>query len=177
MANMYRKISIHGLTDVLGRTRSGKNIAATALPSGDCKETHRDHPAALLDAAAYAHFAAAQDVYRRQELATGVSAYAIALADWFEAPRVLQIDVDAWSGEIGQTIRVKARDNVKVAAVTVVIRDAEGNVLESGEAVPSRTSSAWWTYTTGSHMEMSPFPHVQATARDLAGNQDSFTIC
>jgi hypothetical protein len=72
---------------------------------------------------------------------------------------------------------VKARDNVRVARVSVEIRDAEGKVLETGEAVTSKPGSAWWKYTTKTCVPMKPFPRVEAIARDLAGNQDSFIAC
>ncbi len=63
-----------------------------------------------------------------------------------------------------------------VARVMLVIRDPQGQTLESGEAMPSRPGSAWWSYATKSPVLMSPFPTVQAIAFDLPGNSDSFTI-
>jgi hypothetical protein len=182
MANIYRNINIHGLTDVLGgafmyRARSGKTMITKApiLERGNNK-TPKRHLAAILEASTYANFARTQEVYLHQEQITGISAYCFALEDWFSGPRVLKIDVDAWTGRAGQSIRVKARDNLKVAAVAVVIRDAAGNVLEMGEAMPSPASGPWWTYTTQSRVPMNPFPCVEAIAVDLPGNRDSFTI-
>jgi hypothetical protein len=58
----------------------------------------------------------------------------------------------------------------------VVIRDAEENVLEMGEAVQSEAGSIWWNYTTKSLVTMTPFPSVEAIAQDLPGNSDSFII-
>jgi hypothetical protein len=185
MANIYRKISIHGLTDLLAdrfmdrRTRSGKSMAESKFMNDDSrgyaggKKTHRD---LLRAATTYANFADTQDAYTHKARRDGVTAYSIALSDWFGAPRLLEIDVDKWTGEIGQTIRVKARDNVLVAGVSVVIRDADENILEMGEAMPSHTGSAWWTYTTRTRVKMNPFPGVEAIARDLPGNRDSFVV-
>ena len=96
--------------------------------------------------------------------------------DWLGAPKVLEINVDDWTGEIGQVIRVKAKDSVMVARVAVVIRDAEENVLEAGEAIQAEEGSAWWNYRTQSKITMQPFPIVEATAWDLPGNTDSFAI-
>lgn len=184
MANIYRNINIRGLTDVLGgrfmyRARSGKTFV-TRAPILDGVHrftgTSKRHPAALLEASMYASFARTQEVYLQQEQLTGISAYYFALADWFGGPRVLEINVDAWTGRTGQTICVKARDNVRVAAVAVIVRDAGGNVLEMGEAVPSPAGGPWWYYTTRSRVPMTPFPVVEAIAVDLAGNRDSFVI-
>lgn len=185
MANIHRHISIQGLTDILGersanlRTRSGKTLHASRAMFDDrqadaqAAKTTQD---ALRQATTYANFADRQDVYINRARRNEVTAYSIALTDWLGAPKVLEIDVDAWTGEIGQTIRVKARDNVRVAGVLVVIRDAQENVLEIGEAVQAEASSAWWNYTARSHVTTTPFPTVEAIARDLPGNRDSFAI-
>lgn len=184
MANIYKKISIHGLTDLLRdrfmdrKTRSGKTVFASRPMPGRRKSagTVRTHQDLLRKATTYASFAQTREVYVNKARGSEVTAYSIALADWFGAPRVLEIDVDAWTGESGQTIRVKARDNVRVAGVSVVIRDAEENVLEMGEAVQSTDGGPWWNYTTRSRIKLEPFPFVEAIARDLPGNCDSFVI-
>jgi hypothetical protein len=185
MANIYRNIFIRGLTDILGnqsaycKTRSGKVISVgKALFDDNSKymEIEKNDPGAIREAITYADFAKTRDVYLNRELATGVSAYYIAIADWFEAPEVLEINVDAWTGKPRQTIRIKARDNIRVAGVTVMIRDVNDNVLEIGEATQSKSGNSWWHYTTRAYTQMEPFPTVEAIARDLAGNQDSFVI-
>ncbi|HET9588195.1 MAG TPA: hypothetical protein VFO91_05365 [Anaerolineales bacterium] len=161
------------------RTRSGKTILANAPLFDDNRKltgAQKTDPAAVREAAIFASFAGTQEAYINQAKKTGMTAYYMALADWFGAPRVWEINVDGWDGEIGQTIRVKARDNVMVARVSVVIRDAEENVLEMGEAVQSQAGSPWWNYTTKSIVKMTPFPSIEATAQDLPGNTDSFII-
>jgi hypothetical protein len=139
-------------------------------------EARKAHEATIRESTTYANFAQTQDVYITKAKGIGVTPYYIALADWFEAPKVLEINVDGWTGKIGQTIRVKARDNVKVARVSVAIRDKDENVLEMGEATPSEPGSAWWNYTTKRLVPMRPFPIVEATAYDLPGNRDAFVI-
>jgi hypothetical protein len=57
-----------------------------------------------------------------------------------------------------------------------VIREAQGQILEMGEALQSKAGSVWWNYTTKSSLPLTPFPSVQAIAFDLPGNRDSFTI-
>jgi hypothetical protein len=186
MANIYRNIFIHGLADILGarsascKTCSGKTIFIGKTRSDDNKkylEVKKSHPGAMLEAITYADFAKTQAEYLQRELTTGISAYYTAIIDWFEAPKVYEIDVDRWTGKPGHTIHVKARDNVLVAGVSVVIRDPEGNVLESGQAVQTKAGSPWWKYTAQACVPMKPFPIVEATARDLAGNEDLFAIC
>ena len=185
MANVYRNILIQGLTDLSGdrfmnrKTRSQKIMIASKFMLDDSREyaaAKETYQAALRAATTYASFANTQEVYINKARGKGATAYSIAFTDWFGAPRVLEINIDGWTGEIGQTIRVKARDKIMVAGVSLVIRDAAENVLEMGEAVQSEVGSAWWHYTTRSHVRMTPFPSVEAIAQDLPGNRDSFII-
>jgi len=184
MAKLYNNISVIPLastTDhqfVNSKTGLGKALLVSKIMFDDTWKyiETKTNQAALREATTYANFAQTQKSYINKARGKGVTAYYTALADWFCAAKVLEIDVDGWTGKIGQTIHVKARDNVKVARVSVVIRDAEENVLEMGEAVQSETGSAWWNYTTKSLVTMIPFPIVEATAQDLAGNSDSFAI-
>ena len=93
----------------------------------------------------------------------------MAVADWFKAPTVHEIDISGWSGEIGQTIQVNAQDDTYVAKVHVVVRDENG-ILEEGEAVPG--DGLWWNYTTTATAQDGP--RVIVTARDLPGNLAEF---
>ena len=185
MANMYRNRFFRGLTGafheqlVTHTTCTGKTILINKSLFSDNQdyiESMKAHEAALLEVTTYASFAKTQDAYLEKELETGITAYNLAIADWFVSPKVLEINVDRWTGKPAQKIRVKARDNVKVARVALLIRDAQGNVVELGDAVQSETGSAWWNYTTRSLVQMTPFPSVQAIAFDLPGNRNSFTI-
>ena len=185
MANLDRKIFARGLNGAFGdpfvahQTFSGKTIL-TSEPVFDHNreyiESLSPQQAAVLEATTYANFAKTQEIYLQKELETGMSAYYLAIADWFDIPRILQMDLDRWTGKAGQVIRVKARDSVGVVRVAVVIRDAEGAMLEMGEAVQAEARSAWWSYTTQSQVSLTPFPSVQAIAQDLPGNSASFTV-
>jgi len=185
MAKVHHNIFVRGLRGSTGdqfvicRTCSGKTIVANKPRFDDNREftqKQKTHQDAFREATTYANFAKDQPVYLEMATGTGSTAYNVAISDWFGVPRVLEINVDHWTGEIRQTICVKARGNVMVARVTIVIRDADGNVLEAGEAVRSKAGSAWWNYTTQSLIKMTPFPTVEATAQDLPGNMDSFVI-
>ena len=185
MANIYRNKYARGLRGALGaqhvvhQTASGKTIVTTR-PEFDENLTYTERQpmqqAAVRDAAMYASLAETQEVYINKAAKSGSTAYAVAVADWYSSPRVLAIDIDRWTGNPGETIRVKARDAVMVASVMLVIRDPQGEVLEMGAAVLSEAGSPWWIYTTQSLVSLQPFPTVQAIAFDLPGNRDSFII-
>ena len=185
MADIYRNQFARGFRGTFSRelvvhqTGSGKTIVASKpLFNETLIDTEKltMHQAAVRDAAIYASFAEHEDAYIRLAQALGSTAYALAVADWYATPRVLAIDVDRWTGYAGETIRVKARDNVMVASVRLIVRDTEGHMLEMGDAAPSQAGSPWWNYTTRSTVALTPFPSVQAIAFDLPGNRDSFII-
>lgn len=185
MANIYGNQFARGRRGVFGQqflahhTKSGKTIVASTPVFDDNVVYAEGQPmqqAAIRDAAIYACYAQHADAYICRAREIGTTAYALAVADWYGAPRVLEIDVDRWTGNARETIRVKAKDNVMVARVMLVIRDPQGQTLESGDAVQSGAGSAWWSYATRSRVLMTPFPTVQVIAFDLPGNSDSFTI-
>jgi ABC-type uncharacterized transport system YnjBCD substrate-binding protein len=185
MAKVRNNIFVRGLSGAIGdqfvirTTRSGKTIIANKPRFDDQREfteKQKTHQDAFREATTYAKFAKTQPLYIEMAKRSGSTAYNIAISDWFGAPQVLEINVDNWTGEMGQTIRVKARDNVKVARVAVVIRDANEKILEMGAAVQSEEGTVWWTYTTQALVPMTPFPTVEAIAQDLPGNTDSFII-
>jgi hypothetical protein len=185
MANVYGNKFARGSRGVFGeqfvvhQTGSGKTIVA-GKPIFDENLTYTErqtmHQAAVRDSAIYACFAEHLEHYTCKAKELGTTAYALAVADWYGSPRVLEIDMDGWSGNAGETIRVKARDNLMVASVTLVIRDSGGKIIETGKALHSKASTAWWNYITKSLVPMVPFPSVQAIALDLPGNRASFTI-
>jgi hypothetical protein len=185
MANVYRNKFARGWNAisndsfVVHHTSSGKTIVASKPMFDDnlaYTERQTMHQAAVRDSAMYANFAENLEAYICGAEEMGTTAYALAIADWYGSPRVMEINVDHWTGNPGETISVKARDNVMVARVMLVIRDTQGHILEMGEAMQSEAGGAWWDYTTQSTMSLTPFPSVQATAFDLPGNRDSFTI-
>jgi hypothetical protein len=185
MANVYRNKFAGGWSGASGEpfvvhtTGSGKTIL-TGKPLFDDSLVYTErqpmHQAAVRDSALYACFAENQEEYIRKAQETGTTAYTLAIADWYVAPRVIEINIDGWTGQAGETIRVKARDNVMVAQVRLVIRDPQGQILEMGEAVQAKAGSVWWNYTAQSSVPLTPFPSIQAIAFDLPGNRDSFTI-
>lgn len=179
MAKMYHTIFMRRVGAGIKSGRSSRTIPTDKLWFDDPRVFNvppKTPQAAWLEATTYANFAEGAPVYLEKAQESGTTSYQQAVADWFDAPRVLEINVDRWTGERGQTIRVKARDHFGVVQVAVVIRDQEQRILEAGEAVQTEAGSSWWSYTTRSRVEMTPFPIVEAIARDLPGNTDTFAI-
>ena len=178
MAKVANNIFVRGLTGTIGdqfvirKTRSGKTIVAN-IPSFDenreFTETQKEHQEAFRQATTYAKFAKNEEVYINKAKGTGATAYNMAVADWFLVPQVLDIDISDWTGQAGEIIRVKAKDDTKVTSVHLIFRNSD-IIVEEGDAVQSETDGLLWTYTTQTVVpNVSPL-FLAATAKDLPGN-------
>jgi hypothetical protein len=67
----------------------------------------------------------------------------VAISDYMKRPEIAEIDVWNYSGQAGNTIKVKASDNYGVASVIVMIINAQGFEVESGMAVSMPGSEVW----------------------------------
>lgn len=179
MAKVFDNPITEGLSGKLGRRlvfrkgRNGKTIVALSPVFSEGRvfnESQLAHHEAFRQATQYAVGAKDNPIYVALAKGADATAYNLAVADWFGQPKVLQIDPGNWTGQIGQTIRIQAKDDTYVASVHVTIDDAHGNIFEQGEAV--RSEGLWWTYTTTSQVPQSPAPRVIAVAKDLPGNSE-----
>ncbi|MBC8110837.1 MAG: hypothetical protein H7Y04_07240 [Verrucomicrobia bacterium] len=97
------------------------------------------------------------------------TAYTVAVADFLNAPDIHEIDLLLYSGEAGDTIRVKVTDDFKVLFVKVVIMGHDGNILESGDALQEGDSPDW-IYTATQHNTDFDGGKILIQASDLPGN-------
>ena len=178
MAEVYNNIFVRGLTGSVGnqfvirKTKSGRTIVANKPmfdESRDFTDNQKAQQEAFKTAINYDKGAKTQPLYVELAKGTDASAYNLAVADWFGQPEVLELDARQWTGQSGQTIRIKAQDDTKVTRVTIVIHN-NGTILEQGEAVPSETDGLLWTYITTSNVTVTPGLLMDANAYDLAGN-------
>jgi len=100
----------------------------------------------------------------------GVSAYNVALTDFFKAPVVTEIDISNYSGSPGDTIRIFATDDFKVQAVQVSILNAAGTVVEEGAAIAAPEGKDFWIYTATTANAAPAGGKVSVQASDLPGN-------
>jgi len=176
MAKVLNNLIMKGLSGSLGNQivlRQGKG-GRTIVAAKPGNVTRTFNPSQLAQqeafrkAIAYARSAKAEAVYLTKAQGTNLSAFNVAIADWFSAPEVLEIDTENWTGTVGQVIRVKAQDDTQVTKVSVQIVDAQGNVLEEGEAV--QADGLWWAYTTTTTVADPATSGINAKAYDLPGN-------
>ncbi len=155
MAKVGNNVLTHGLHGKIGdlivfRVRNGQTIVgAKPERSGSPTEAmikHREH---FQEAVLYAKAAMADPAMKEAYEAAkkgSESAYNVAIADFLRAPHIDEIDVSNYNGQPGDTIRVRAVDDFKVAEVALSVEAADGNVIESGAAVQD-ANYLYWTYT------------------------------
>ena len=169
MAKVVKKANVLGLSGSIG------NLVFRQMPDGSMRVSakpdfskrvfsreQKDHQKRFKQAVAYAREAAkTQPIYAELAKGTTKNAYNIALSDWFNPPVIHSIQRKKGC------IRVMASDNVMVTEVRVRIMDAEGNVLEEGQAeqVGPVRGPERWEYLP--NVEGS----IEVTVRDLAGNE------
>jgi hypothetical protein len=182
MAKVRNNIITQGLSGKLGNQivfRAGRNgqtivgVKPSDDPNRGLSSSQIAHQDAFRQAITYAKAARENAVYIIKAKGTHLNAYNMAVADWFSKPEVLEIEASGWTGAVGETIRVKAQDDVLVAGVSVAIKNTDGTILEQGEALQS--DGLWWTYTTTQVATSFPGVMVVATAQDLAENVSELT--
>lgn len=101
------------------------------------------------------------------------SAHNIAFQDAFHAPVVHEISL-GYRGLVGDLITVQAEDDFKVTAVKITIHDADGELVEEGNAVAGKKFN--WTYTVTQANANVAGSKIRAVATDLAGNEGSLEV-
>ena len=114
--------------------------------------------AQLRDPAVEALYATRTDDRRR-------SAYAVAVADFMHAPKIIGLDTRAYHGRPGDVLRVQATDDFAVVGVHLCLLAASGALLEEGEAILQ--ADGCWHYL----VQQAQVPATcEVTAHDRPGN-------
>ena len=182
MAQVYNNLVIKGLTGSLGRQlviKRGKLGRTIVSSRPDFRPDRQFSPAqvarqmAFREACAYGVSARSQEIYIQQAEGTRFTPYNLAVADWLRPPKIIQLDLDAWTGQPGKLIRIEALDDVQVKQVTVTITDLAGTLIEEGPA--TQIDGLWWHYTTTATVSAPGSLKVIASAWDLPGHTTQLT--
>lgn len=181
MAKVRNNVMVRGLSGSFGDQmvirvdKAGRTIVSNKPEFDENRvftPTQQAQQEKFREASVYAREAKDQAIYAEKAEGTPLNPYNVALADWFHTPEVKEIDLSAWTGLAGQTIRIRAMDDVKVTEVMVAIANEADTVLEQGAAVEGENS--WWTYTTREDLD-GMVPKVLVTAKDLPGHTAQMT--
>ncbi|KAA9327624.1 hypothetical protein F0P96_16740 [Hymenobacter busanensis] len=155
MARVSNNIITQGLSGTIGGTLVFRQVGGRTIVSAAPRESEKAPTAGQLaqrerfqQAALYAK-AELSDPAGKAEYEAGrpedgsASAYAIAVADFIQAPDIHTIDLSNYQGRVGDTIRVRVTDDFKVVGVTVRIENSDGSVVEDGAAVQQQNGPDW----------------------------------
>jgi hypothetical protein len=98
----------------------------------------------------------------------GISAYNVAVADFYHAPDIETLDFSAYRGMAGDKIRIIVSDDFAVKSVHVKISRTDGMTVEEGQA--SREPGNLWIYVATSNNDMMDGDRIAVTASDFPGN-------
>ncbi len=154
---------------IVFRQRYGKTIFAKKPRNYRPSPVHQANRENFLAAVDYAlgvmNNPEKKEVYR-QLAPIGVTAYNMAIADFLSEPKIERIDVNQYTGQIGDPVSVVAIDKCKVVSVHVKILDPGGNIVEQGPAVQV-TGGRMWMYLAAA-LNTSPIGStVNVTATDM----------
>jgi hypothetical protein len=179
MAESKNNMVIQGFTGKLGdqlvfRQVAGKTIASKAPGARQGEPTEKQvavrdrFQRAVLYGRSVLADPAAKQAYS-DAAPNGQSAYNVAIADFFQAPDIMEIDVSSYTGQVGEIIKVKVTDDFKVKAVRLSIQNDDGSLLEEGNAV-QLGNSADWTYTATATNSSLTGDKITVTATDNPAN-------
>ena len=111
------------------------------------RPSDRELTLAQQETTAYGKTAKDDPAYAKKADGTPQTTYNVAVANWYHAPEVNEIDLASWTGDVGEALRAHARDDVQVETVQFVIAMEDGTLMEAGAAT-SEDCGSWWRYET-----------------------------
>lgn len=179
MAESKNNVVTHGLSGKIDllvfRQKGGKTIVTKA-------PTHSTKPLSSAQQAVQQKFQQAvlygkavnasptQKAEYEAQAQEGQTAYNVAIADFFNAPDINEIDVQAYTGKVGDKIWVKATDDFKVTKVHVAIENSDGTLVEEGDAVADAIGLNFTYIATKANASLAG-DKITVTAYDTPGNE------
>jgi hypothetical protein len=179
MAKSKNNVITYGLSGKIGdllvfRQRDGITVVSK-MPEQqkEASEKQTANRKRFQQAAVYAKIAVedaeTKDLYGEQaKKRKGLTAYNVAVADFFNAPDIDTVDLSAYTGSVDDQIRIIVSDDFAVKSVHVQINNADGSLVEQGFAL--RGAGNLWTYIATENNESLDGDKILITASDLPGN-------
>lgn len=182
MGSSNKNIGTEGLTGTVAnfvfrhRKEDGKTIVSHApgKRTGEPTDVQLEHQEKFQRAVIYGKAQMADPAKKaayKEKAKSGESAYNVAVADYFNAPHIEDVDLSAYTGLLGSTITVRAVDDFKVIKLHVHIADSNGTKVEEGNAVQVDTDPLLWVYTATASNPSLIGDKIQVTAWDNPGNK------
>ena len=178
MAKQTNNVVTHGLSGKIGdllvfSQRGGKTIVGKVPQKRKTDtEQQKEHRRKFQRAVLYAKSALADPEMREaygKSAKTGQNGYNVAVADFFNAPDIHNVDVSNYTGQSGDAIRIRVTDDFMVKEVKVRISSADGTLVEDGYAAPDAVGYVWTYIATSTNDDMDG-NRIEIIASDLPGN-------
>jgi hypothetical protein len=113
---------------------------------------------------------ALKEEYEAMARAMGInSAFPAALGDFLNPVQIREIVTVTYAGEIGYPLAILVSDVLKVKTMTVVIMDADGDIIESGPAIRAE-GAVGFTYVTTVAIPVIAGVKIRVEVKDRPGN-------
>jgi hypothetical protein len=158
-----------------GRTIVAKKAIVTAEPTPAQLAQREQFKAG----AAFGKFAQADPdlraFYEPIALEREISVFALALGDFLKKPEIKPLNLSSYKGQVGDTISIRATDDIGLADVDVKLVSDQGATIEQGKAVETGTGSGMWTYTATAQVALGSDIFIEVVGVDHAGNRVKIT--
>ena len=179
MAKQSNNVVTHGLSGKVGdllvfRQVGGKTIVSKVPPKRKVsteqqKAQQRKFQRAVLYAKSVMADPAGMGAAYSQAAKKGQTGYNVAVADFFHAPDIQNIDVSGYTGHPGDIIRIEVSDDFSVKEVKLTITNADGSLVEECFATPDAIGYLW-IYTATATNDSLAGDKIEITVSDLPGN-------
>ncbi|MDO4225092.1 MAG: hypothetical protein Q4C75_04290 [Bergeyella zoohelcum] len=177
MAKSINNIITHGLSGKVGdllvfRQVDGKTIVAK-VPKKSNKVTDKqlEQRAKFQEATIYTKSVMQNEnlktQYEEEAKNKGLKVNNIAIADFLKAPKIEEVDLSNYTGKRNDLIKIKAFDDFKVERVSVKIENADGSLVEEGNATQE---GLYWIYKAKENNADLSGDKITVRAYDLPDN-------
>lgn len=153
MAKIENNIFLYGVAGMVGHQmvirQTGQGAVMAVAPRASDKQptpAQQAQQEKFRLAVMYGKGAAGMQEYKDVAKSRGVSSFNVATADFLHPPEVTSIDLAGYTGKQGDTIEVRASDDVAVKKVGIVVLGDQNLIVEKGNMVQSDKDKTLWTY-------------------------------
>jgi hypothetical protein len=115
------------------------------------------------------------EFYEPIALQKDIYVYALAIGDFLKRPEIKPLNLTNYKGRVGDTIAIRAVDDLGLADLDVNIVAQDGTPIEQGKAVETGTGSGKWTYTATASVALGSDIFIEVKGIDHAGNEAEIT--
>jgi hypothetical protein len=81
-----------------------------------------------------------------------------------------EVDLSAYTGNVGDPIAIRASDDFAVSSVNVAVTKADGSAIEEGAASETPPKSGRWLYRATAAVPTGTTVKIAVTAKDRPGH-------